>query len=166
MAETLLLGLGANLPDAHGRPALDTCRWAVERVAGLRGLRLRAVSRWYRTAPVPPSGQPDFVNGVALLSGDVEPEALLEALHGIEAEAGRVRGAANAARVLDLDLLAVDEVVRRGPGLILPHPRLAERAFVLCPLCDVAPDWRHPVLGRTARELLAAVDRGGVAVLE
>ncbi|MBV8912497.1 MAG: 2-amino-4-hydroxy-6-hydroxymethyldihydropteridine diphosphokinase [Acetobacteraceae bacterium] len=162
----LLIALGANLPDAYGRPALNTCRWAVQELASTPGLALQAVSRWYRTAPVPASAQPDYVNGVALLTGELAPEALLARLHAIEAEAGRVRGAANAARVLDLDLLAADDVVRAGPGLILPHPRLAERAFVLCPLCDVAPDWRHPVLGRTAAELRDATDRSGVTVLE
>jgi 2-amino-4-hydroxy-6-hydroxymethyldihydropteridine diphosphokinase len=145
---------------------MQTCTWAVRRLEEVPGLRLEAASRWYRTAPVPASSQPDYVNGVVRMSGRVEPEALLGVLHEIEAEAGRVRGEPNAARVLDLDLLAVDGMVRAGPGLILPHPRLAERAFVLCPLCDVAPEWRHPVLGRSALELCRAAGGGGVAVLE
>jgi 2-amino-4-hydroxy-6-hydroxymethyldihydropteridine diphosphokinase len=162
---TILVALGANLPTAEGRAPLATCRWAVEQVAALPGLRLEAVSRWYRTAPVPASTQPDYVNGVARLSGEAEPGALLQALHGIEAAAGRVRGAVNAARVLDLDLLAVDAVVAEGPALRLPHPRLQERAFVLAPLCDVAPGWVHPRLGRTAAELLAAVGAEGTAAL-
>lgn len=166
MAEMLLIAIGANLPDTNGRPPLATCEWCVQRLQRLPGLHLDRISRWYRTSPVPASNQPDYVNGVARLRGEGEPEAVLAALHGIEAEAGRVRGAPNAARVLDVDLLAVDGLVRDGPGLILPHPRLAERAFVLCPLCDVAPEWRHPVLGRSARELLDRADRSGVAVLE
>lgn len=161
----LLIALGSNLPDAHGRLPQDTCRWAAERVGALPGLALEAVSRWYRTKPVPASDQPDYVNGVARLSGVMAPEALLAHLHAIEAEAGRVRLEVNGARVLDLDLLAVDGLVREGPGCILPHPRLAARAFVLHPLCDVAPEWRHPVLGRTARELRDAVGGGGVALL-
>ena len=166
MAKMLLVGLGANLPDAYGRPALSTCEWAVRQVAGLPGLELEAVSRWYQTAPVPRSEQPDYINGVVRLSGAASPETVLGQLHGIEARAGRVRGEPNAARVLDLDLLAVDDLIRPGPGLILPHPRLAERAFVLWPLCDVAPGWRHPGLGLTALELRDAADRRGVAVLE
>jgi 2-amino-4-hydroxy-6-hydroxymethyldihydropteridine diphosphokinase len=157
MAELLLVALGANLPNPQGRSPLQTCRWAVDRVAAVAGLRLHSASRWYRTAPVPASAQPDYINGVIRLSGDVQPEALLAGLHAIEAEAGRVRGAPNAARVLDLDLLAVDDLVLARPDLVLPHPRLAERAFVLHPLCDVAPGWRHPVLGRTAPELLGAL---------
>ncbi|HYZ64071.1 MAG TPA: 2-amino-4-hydroxy-6-hydroxymethyldihydropteridine diphosphokinase [Acetobacteraceae bacterium] len=158
----LLVALGANLPDRYGRSPLSTCRWAAGRVAELSGLRLEAVSPWYRTAPVPASDQPDYVNGVLRLSGHAEPEALLALLHGVEAEAGRVRGEANAARVLDLDLLAADELVIERPGLIVPHPRLAERAFVLHPLCDVAPEWRHPVLGRTALELRDLVGSNGI----
>ena len=92
----------------------------------------------------------------------MEPVALLERLHGIEAEAGRVRGELNAARTLDLDLLAMDDLVVTGAGLTLPHPRLQDRAFVLLPLLDVAPFWVHPLLGGTAAGLLAGVDRAGV----
>ena len=116
-----------------------------------------AQSEWYRSAPVPPSGQPDYVNGAVRLEGDVDPHAMLQLLHAIEAEAGRERGAVNAARTLDLDLIAIDGLVI-DDGLVLPHPRLAERAFVLAPLCDVAPEWVHPVLGKTAAALLAAFE--------
>ncbi|GAC1482492.1 MAG: 2-amino-4-hydroxy-6-hydroxymethyldihydropteridine diphosphokinase [Acetobacteraceae bacterium] len=165
MAETVLVALDANLPDGEGRSALETCRRAAERLGGRPGLRLVALSRWYRTAPVPASDQPDYINGVARLSGAAEPASTLAWLHALEAEAGRVRGAANAARVLDLDLLAIDDVVVERPGLVLPHPRLAERAFVLAPLCDVAPGWRHPLLGRRADELLLDVDRSGVRLV-
>ena len=160
--ETILVAVGANLPDRHGRPALETCRRAVERVANSTRLRLDAVSPWYRTSPVPASDQPDYVNAVARFSGDAEPGELLRRLQAIEAEAGRVRGAPNAARVLDLDLLAIDDLVLTEIGLILPHPRLEERAFVLYPLCDVAPEWRHPLLSRRAEELRDCVDGRGV----
>ena len=153
---TILVAIGANLP-GHGRTPMETCLWAVDRLGGVDALQLVRCSRWYRSAPVPPSGQPDYVNGVALLRGAAQPEALLAALHGIEAAAGRVRGAANAARTLDLDLLAMDALIVDTPVLTLPHPRLHQRAFVLAPLCDVAPGWVHPRLGRTASELLACV---------
>lgn len=162
MSENILLAVGGNLPDATGRAALATCQWAVSRLAALPGLRLVAVSPWYCSAPVPPSDQPDYINGVARFAGEAEPHALLAALHAIEAEAGRIRGERNAARVLDLDLLGIDDQVVNTPDLVLPHPRLAERAFVLVPLCDVAPDWVHPVLGRTARALCKAVNPGGI----
>jgi 2-amino-4-hydroxy-6-hydroxymethyldihydropteridine diphosphokinase len=157
MTKPLLVALGSNLPGADGRSSLDLCRWALAQLAAHPALTLDATSSWYRTAPVPVSDQPDFINGVASLSGTLDPAALLALLHAIEAETGRVRSVPNAARVLDLDLLAVADLIVDDPALILPHPRLAERAFVLYPLCDVAPSWRHPLLGRTALELRDAL---------
>ena len=154
--KVILVAIGANLPGPRGEPPRATCEWAVERLAGLPGLRLAAVSRWYETAPEPPSDQPNYVNGAVRLEGKAEPEMLLAALHEIEAEAGRVRTVRNAARPLDLDLVAMDGMVRDAPP-ILPHPRAHLRAFVLMPLCDVAPEWRDPVTGRTPGEMLAAL---------
>ena len=158
----ILIAVGANLPDSAGRSALETCRWAAQQLERLAPIG--AVSRWYRTAPVPPSGQPDYINGVVRLDGTGDPQALLAALHVIEDAAGRVRAEVNAARVLDLDLLAVDDQIVASNTLVLPHPRLAQRAFVLAPLCDVAPDWVHPGLGQSAAVLLAGVDRAGVTL--
>ena len=118
------------------------------------GVHVRRRSRWYRSAPVPPSGQPDYVNGVAIVETALDPASLLALLHRIEARFGRVRGARNEARALDLDLLAYDDRVNDGAdGPILPHPRLHQRAFVLRPLAELAPLWRHPRLGRTASSL-------------
>lgn len=118
-------------------------------------MRVRGLSRWYRTAPVPAADQPDYINGVVHLEGAIAPEAMLAALHTIEVEAGRARGLANAARTLDLDLIGMDALVRSGPDLILPHPRLQDRTFVLWPLRDVAPGWRHPLLQLNADDMLA-----------
>lgn len=161
----ILVALGANLPDPQGRPPRATCEAAVQAVAALPGLRLGAVSRWYRSAPVPPSGQPDYVNGVARLEGEADPAWLLARLHEIEARFGRVRGVANAARTLDLDILAMGEVLRDAPDPVLPHPRMADRGFVLLPLAEVAPGWTHPRLRRSVAHLIAALPPQDVGLL-
>ena len=153
--DPILVALGANLPGPGGRSPRETCEWAVAQLAALPGLHLVARSRWFETAPVPPSGQPPYVNGVVRLSGNADPHALLARLHGIEAEAARLRLERNGPRTLDLDLLAVGQRASADATLTLPHPRLHVRAFVLLPLCDVAPGWVHPVLGQTAAALLA-----------
>ncbi len=165
MRQTILIAIGANLWDDRGQSPLQTCQWAAGRLDGLCGCQLRGLSRWFETAPVPVSDQPPFVNGVAHLRGAVEARALLAALHGLEATAGRVRGAVNAARVLDLDLIGMDGLAVTAPNIVVPHPRAAARAFVLAPLCDVAPDWRHPGLLRSARDLLGGVSMAGVRLL-
>ena len=115
------------------------------------------MSRWHATRPVPESDQPSFINGVVLLAGAAEPHPLLQALHGIEQAAGRVRTVPNAARTLDLDLLAMDDLVISTPDLVLPHPRLQHRSFVLTPLREVLPGWRHPLLRASVEELLTTV---------
>jgi 2-amino-4-hydroxy-6-hydroxymethyldihydropteridine diphosphokinase len=165
----LLIGIGANLPGPGGTSALETCRAAAIRLDALPGFRLRALSRWYLTDPVPPSGQPPYVNAVAdlrLASGTViDPAELLAALQQIEASAGRVRGEPSAPRTLDLDIIAIDQIVRAAPDPVLPHPRAHLRAFVLAPLLDVAPGWVHPLLRQSAAELLAALPPQGIRVL-
>ncbi len=165
MLQTILVAIGANLPAAGGRTPLETCQWAVGQLAQLPGLELRGVSRWFATQPIPASDQPRFVNGAAWLSGAIEPGRLLEALQAIEAAAGRVRGVPNAARTLDLDLLAMDGLVMATPGLVLPHPRLQDRAFVLAPLQDIRPDWMHPVLHLSVATMLGAVSDQEVQAL-
>jgi len=167
----ILVAIGANLPGPDGATPLQTCAETVHALAGLPGLQLHSVSHWYETEPVPQSDQPNYVNGVARLqrmpgteiSGTpISPEALLASLQAIEIKFGRRRSEPNAARTLDLDLIDVDGLVRETPDPILPHPRAHQRAFVLLPLLDVAPDWVHPAIGRTGRALLDAVDQSGV----
>jgi 2-amino-4-hydroxy-6-hydroxymethyldihydropteridine diphosphokinase len=130
-------------------------------------MRLCGLSRWFLTAPVPPAGQPDYVNAVAALrvEAEVDPGALLARLMAVETACGRQRSVANAARTLDLDLIAIGGLVRSGPDPILPHPRAHLRGFVLAPLVDVAPNWVHPLLGRTAGALLAALPQQDIRPL-
>lgn len=127
----------------------------------LPGVRLAGLSRWFESAPVPPSGQPPYVNAVASLRIDadkmLDPAVLLARLMDIETSCGRQRSTPNAARTLDLDIIAIGDLIRDSPDPIVPHPRAHLRAFVLAPLLDVAPDWVHPVLGRSAMALLAAL---------
>lgn len=135
------VGLGANLGDA--RRALES---AFEALAQLPGTTLAARSSIYRSAPVD-AGGPDYLNAVAALDTTLEPEALLRALHAIEAGQGRERPYHHAPRTLDLDLLLHGAHVIRLPALGVPHPRLHLRAFVLVPLLELAPDLSHPELG-------------------
>lgn len=165
----ILISVGANLPSRDGSPPLATCRRAAAALDTLAGLRLVGLSRWFRTAPVPPSGQPDYINGVARLRGAADPAALLAALQAIEAAAGRVRSVADAARTLDLDIVAMGPAgawCRAAPDPVLPHPRAHQRGFVLAPLLDVAPDWVHPLLRQPAAALLATLPPQGVHPLE
>ncbi len=153
----IFIAIGANLPGLDGAEALTTCRRAAAALDALPGLRLRSLSRWFASAPVPPSGQPPYINGVAGLLGEADPATLLAALHAIEAAHGRARGVPNAARTLDLDIVAMGGLVRTGPDPVVPHPRLHQRAFVLRPLADIAPGWTHPRSGRALADLLADV---------
>jgi 2-amino-4-hydroxy-6-hydroxymethyldihydropteridine diphosphokinase len=154
-----LIGVGANLPGPDGRTPLETCRQAAAMLDSFPGMHLVGLSRWFLSTPVPPSGQPPYVNAVAALLLDpsvtLDPETLLARLMAVEAACGRQRSIPNAARTLDLDIIAIGDLVRADPDPILPHPRAHLRAFVLAPLVDVAPGWVHPVFGRTAAALLA-----------
>jgi len=153
---SILIALGANLPSERFGPPINALEAALA-VLEQRGVRICRRSRWYESAPVPASDQPWYVNGVVEATTLLGPEPLLRLLHEIESAFGRVRREVNAPRTLDLDLIAYGDLVRTEAAPILPHPRMAERAFVLIPLLDVRPDWRHPVLNRTAAELAAAL---------
>ena len=156
----ILVGLGANLPAPGYDDPRATCEAALGAIAAA-GVRIVRRSRWYRSAPVPPSDQPWFVNGVVAVATELAPTPLLRRLHAIEAQFGRVRGTPNMARTLDLDLLAFGARVQRdGVQPHLPHPRIHERAFVLRPLAEIAPSWRHPGSGLTVIEMIARLAPG------
>jgi len=146
--ETVILGLGANLG--------DPVRQIGEAVAALREwVRIDRVSSVYRTEPVGFRDQPDFYNVVAAGRTELAPQELLHAVLSLEAAMGRLRGVRDGPRAIDIDLLDHGGRVMEAPGLTLPHPRLHQRAFVLVPLAEAAPEWRHPVHLQTARELLS-----------
>ena len=150
------VGLGGNLGDAHTR-----VRAAFDALALIPSTRMARRSRLYRTAPWGIADQPDFINAVAELETRLEPRRLLDALLAIERANGRERGAQRwGPRTLDLDLLAYADLRLDEAGLSLPHPHIGERAFVLLPLAELAPDLWLPDAG-TVRELLARVDATG-----
>ncbi len=150
MSVTAYIALGGNLGDR--REYLDR---ALEALRQHPGITVTRVSRFHETTPVGgPPGQPNYLNGAAELHTDLEPRALLQILLDIEARLGRVRREPNGPRTVDLDLLLYGDRVIREADLIVPHPRMHERAFVLQPLAEIAPDAVHPGLGVTVRELL------------
>lgn len=166
------LGLGANLPSPQGEPP-DTLVAALKALA-LRGVALKAVSALYHSPAWPPSDQPDFVNLVVAVQAGDTPQRLLATCLDVERRFGRIRGGRWAPRPLDIDILdwagAVQpeperwRVAASEPGagagseaLIVPHPRLHQRAFVLRPLAEIAPAWRHPVFLRSVSALLEAL---------
>jgi 2-amino-4-hydroxy-6-hydroxymethyldihydropteridine diphosphokinase len=154
------VALGSNLRD----PARQV-RSGLEALARLPETRLVTRSSLYRTAPVGKPDQPDFINAVARLDTGLEPEVLLRRLLDIERQHARVRGERNGPRTLDLDLLLHGECRMESPGLTVPHPRMHERAFVLAPLAEIAPELDIPGRGKV-RELLASLQAQGVARLE
>lgn len=160
------LGIGGNLvPDGYDN-LLSALEAAIDRIHQIAPVIQR--SRWYKTAPVPISDQPDFLNAVLAVETVLSASELLGQLHRIEAGFGRVRSARNAARVLDIDILFYGDQIINSESLQIPHPRLHRRAFVLCPLCEIAPDFIHPVIGATSTELYDAflqTPEGGQACL-
>lgn len=154
------VALGSNLGNPRAR-----IQRGFDALAELPRTTLHARSRLFRTPPWAVVDQPAFINAAARLETSLSPRELLDALLVIEVGAGRVRGRRNGPRTLDLDLLLYGDRVIDEPGLVVPHPRLHERAFVLLPLADIAPDWVVPGRGKVA-DLLGRVDASGCMALD
>lgn len=169
MTSQILIALGGNLPTVQEAPA-DTIRAALAMMPAF-GIKVVASAPFYRTPALASYIQPDYVNSVAVVEAADPPQALLDKLHRLEAHFGRVRRERWGPRTLDLDLLDFrgEVIVPTGPTgreagagtlpLALPHPGISKRAFVLLPLRDVAPDWCHPVTGRSVGDLIAGLPR-------
>jgi 2-amino-4-hydroxy-6-hydroxymethyldihydropteridine diphosphokinase len=150
----ILIGIGGNLPSSRFGPPIQTLPAALA-VLETEHIKILKRSAWYHTEPVPRCDQPWFLNAVVSVATQLGPEDLLEALKETERQFGRVRGQLNASRVLDLDILDYRAARTDTSLLVLPHPRLHQRRFVLLPIADIAPDWQHPIFGVTAQQLLA-----------
>ena len=150
------IALGSNLGDS-----LTILEDALKTLAQTPGIALESSSSWYQTAPIGPP-QPDYLNGCALLKVQLNPEQLLATLLEVEKQFGRVRTQRWGPRSLDLDLLLFDRIILETPKLQIPHPRMRERAFVLVPLAEIAPDWIDPGSGKAIAQLLQGVDCSGV----
>jgi len=148
----VFIGLGANIGDPEAR-----LHRAVERLG--EALEVVAVSSLYRTEPVGIRDQPFFLNAAVWVRTDLDPSAVHALLQGLEDEGGRVRDVPMGPRTLDLDLLLYGSSTVDEPTLTVPHPRMAERRFVLEPLVEIAPDVRHPVIGASLADLLASLPR-------
>lgn len=159
MSDTTFVALGANMP-CEGESPRAVLTLAV-RALNASGLRVRALSGIWETAAWPSGDQPDYYNAVVELDrAGLEPQPLYEQLATIERSFGRDRREKWAPRTLDLDIVAMGGFVGLFGGVELPHPRMQERAFVLAPLAEIAPDWRHPALGAGAAEMLAVLPGG------
>lgn len=151
--DAVVIAMGSSLPGeyASSTALLDAALAAMPTM----GLNVARRSGWWRSAAWPDPSKPDYLNGVALVETALSPAAVMARFLALERRFGRRRAARNDPRTLDLDLIAHGRAVIDTAGLVLPHPRAAERCFVMGPLAEVAPDWRHPVLGETAAALAA-----------
>lgn len=155
----IFVGMGGNLDSTFGSvyQTADRAYALLEE----KGCRIKRSSGWYKTAPVPVSDQPWYRNRVFSIETEKTAREVLDVLFAVEAELGRVRTVRNAPRVLDLDLLAYrGEIIDSPPELIVPHPRMHLRAFVLCPLREIAPDWVHPKRGESIAEMIEKLPPG------
>lgn len=156
----MVVALGCSLPGSY--PSREALLEAAVAALALEGLAVAERSAWWTSAAWPDPTAPAYLNGVVLVEAEAAPDEVLAALHRIEACFGRIRAEPNAPRTLDLDLIAHGRTVLEG-AVVVPHPRAHERLFVMGPLAQIAPAWRHPVNGRTATDLAANAGVGADA---
>jgi len=142
----IIIGVGSNLTSEIFRSKQEACETSIELLKE-NNIEIISKSSWYETAPIPSSLQPNFINGLISVNTQLNSLNLLKLLLRIELQMGRVRTGKNAARIIDLDLIAFNKEKIETKTLTLPHPKLTQRAFVVIPLIEIAPKWRHPVTG-------------------
>ena len=152
------IALGSNLGNS-----LDTLNSSLTVLDSNPGINFIAVSSWYQTKPIGPP-QPNYLNGCAILDVKQTPEELLVLLQAIELQFGRIRREKWGARTLDLDILLYDDLIINTPNLTIPHPRMNERAFVLVPLAEIAPQWQEPKSGKAIAHLVQQVNTSEVKI--
>jgi len=154
MSQTVYISVGSNTGDK-----LANCRKGIAAVAGHTKMALAATARFYKTAPMDYTDQDWFVNTAISITTTLSPKILLQALHAVQREIGRTKTTIRfGPRVLDLDILFYGDQIVASENLTIPHPRMHQRRFVLQPLCDLAPDWIHPVLKKDMQTLLLALE--------
>ena len=155
------IALGSNQGDS-----LATLEGSLNVLDSIPGIEVNKVSSWYQTTPISDIPQPDYLNGCALLKVKQNPQELLVLLQSIELQFGRTRQRKWDARTLDLDILFYDDLILDEPNLIIPHPLMPERAFVLVPLAEIAPNWQDPSSGELVADLAKKVDSSGVQLAQ
>ena len=162
----ILIAIGANLSNVQFKRPRAACGAALEHLNKTKGITIKNRSHWYRTAPVPVSDQPWYVNAVIEIECTIPPLNLMQVLLDTEQQLGRIRSTANAPRIIDLDLLSYENKVMQcdqtadHPALSVPHPRMHERAFVLFPLSDINRQWAHPITHKTVEKMIAELSPG------
>jgi 2-amino-4-hydroxy-6-hydroxymethyldihydropteridine diphosphokinase len=162
MIHTAYIGVGSNIGDK-----LLNCKNGVMALAERQNTKIKKWSRFYQTEPVDYKNQDWFINGVVKIETDIDAFQLIKELKSIEHAAGRMDNTVRfGPRILDMDILLFDDIVVNSCGLIIPHPRMHKRRFVLKPICDIDPSIVHPVLNQELRYLLAALDEDGQMIIE
>ena len=160
----IIIGIGSNLISDRYRSRREACEASIK-LLEKHNIQIIRQSSWYESLPIPPSSQSNFINGVIIVKTELNSFNLLKLLMKIEQKMGRRRAERFAARIIDLDLIAFDDQIIRSKNLTLPHPRLTQRAFVIKPIAEIAPEWRHPITGTQVVRMLETLSDQGISQL-